>query len=86
MSFSIAAAEPWPENATLYQPLKGKWFKKLFISYTFRINSLQLQKMSNETHIIIIFFTEDQILLSDSASSLAVQVKSSALITLQFTH
>uniref|UniRef100_A0A671KLY3 Metaxin-2-like n=1 Tax=Sinocyclocheilus anshuiensis TaxID=1608454 RepID=A0A671KLY3_9TELE len=34
----IAAAEPWPENATLYQPLK-----------------------------------EDQILLSDSASSLAVQ-------------
>ncbi len=24
MSFSIAAAEPWPENATLYQPLKGK--------------------------------------------------------------
>uniref|UniRef100_A0A8C7YAX7 Metaxin-2 n=1 Tax=Oryzias sinensis TaxID=183150 RepID=A0A8C7YAX7_9TELE len=34
----MAAAEPWPENATLYQPLK-----------------------------------EDQILLSDSASSLAVQ-------------
>uniref|UniRef100_A0AC11DU79 Uncharacterized protein n=1 Tax=Ovis aries TaxID=9940 RepID=A0AC11DU79_SHEEP len=36
----IAAAEPWPENATLYQQLKG-----------------------------------EQILLSDNAASLAVQVK-----------
>lgn len=24
MSLSTAAAEPWPEKATLYQPLKGK--------------------------------------------------------------
>lgn len=31
------------------------------------------------------FFAEDQILLSDSASSLAVQVKISAIITL-FSH
>ncbi len=38
--------------------------------------------MSNETHSFFIFFTEDQILLSDSASSLAVQVKSSTLINL----
>lgn len=26
MSLSLpSAAEPWPENATLYQPLRGEW-------------------------------------------------------------
>uniref|UniRef100_A0A672T3H5 Metaxin-2-like n=1 Tax=Sinocyclocheilus grahami TaxID=75366 RepID=A0A672T3H5_SINGR len=30
MSFSIAAAEPWPENATLYQPLKAHIY--IFVS------------------------------------------------------
>lgn len=27
----LTAAEPWPESATLYQPLKGQWINRLSV-------------------------------------------------------
>uniref|UniRef100_A0A8C7YCC7 Metaxin-2 n=1 Tax=Oryzias sinensis TaxID=183150 RepID=A0A8C7YCC7_9TELE len=41
LCLSLTAAEPWPENATLYQPLKGEGLKRpelsvcMFASFTF---------------------------------------------------
>lgn len=37
---TLAAAEPWPENATLYQPLRGKsgeWIDDMDCLYDYQV-------------------------------------------------
>lgn len=67
----LTAAEPWPENATLYQPLKGKSHYRRIDR---RKNTGCFYDIIITAFLLCCCLTEDQILLSDCASSLAVQV------------
>lgn len=77
---TLTAAEPWPETATLYQPLKGK---SVFVWHGEPILNRHYNRHGFNVVIYITLvwcFTEDQILLSDCASSLAVQVEFSLCV------
>lgn len=73
------AAEPWPETATLYQPLKGKAVFGLKKQSQLTL----LRRCCCCLHDLGSVFAEDQILLSDCASSLAVQVTFSLCVCCQ---